>query len=182
MGRTGGWEASKHLRVKQTIKRKKETKKTNSTNKQWPPQRPRNAKKNVSRSHEKLAKSRPKRTKNRPRSDLGRFGRINVVQGMATIAPKTARDGLRTPSWPLVGSSWPPSWPSWLPCWSSWTPSWQPEMIQTTFGAVPEPLSNARVSSNGVRIYFSSVFDAIVASPNLNFCQPVQCFVHFARS
>ena len=33
MGRTGGWEASKHLRVKQTIKRKKETKKTNSTNK-----------------------------------------------------------------------------------------------------------------------------------------------------
>ena len=100
MGRTGGWEASKHLRVKQTIKRKKETKKTNST--KWPPQRPRNAKKNVSRSHEKLAKSRPKRTKNRPRSDLGRFGRINVVQGMATIAPKTARDGLRTPRWVIL--------------------------------------------------------------------------------
>ena len=102
MGRAGGWEASKHLRVKQTIKRKKETKKTNSTNKQWPPQRPRNAKKNVSRSHEKLAKSRPKRTKNRPRSDLWRFGRINVVQGMATIAPKTAWDGLRTPSWVIL--------------------------------------------------------------------------------
>ena len=102
MGRTGGWEASKHLRVKQTIKRKKETKKTNSTNKQWPPQRPRNAKKNVSRSHEKLAKSRPKRTENRPRSDLGRFRRIKVVQGTATIAPKTARDGLRTPSWAIL--------------------------------------------------------------------------------
>ena len=102
MGRTGGWEASKHLRVKQTIKRKKETKKTNSTNKQWPPQRPRNAKKNVSRSHEKFAKSKPKRTENPLRSDLGRFGKIKVVQGTATIAPKTARDGLRTPSWVIL--------------------------------------------------------------------------------
>ena len=102
MGRTRGWEALKHLRVKQTIKRKKETKKTNSTNKQWPPQRPRNANKNVSRLHEKFAKSRPKRTENRPRSDLGRFGRIKVVQGTATIAPKTARDGLRTPSWVIL--------------------------------------------------------------------------------
>ena len=56
------------------------------------------AKKSVSRSHEKLAKSKPKRTGNRPRSDLGRFGGIKVVQGTATDAPKTARDGLRTPS------------------------------------------------------------------------------------
>ena len=96
MGRTGGWEASKHLRVKQTIKRKKETKKTNSTNKQWPPQRPRNAKKNVSRSHEKLATSRPKRTENRPRSDLGRFGRIKVVQGTPADAAKTAQERSKT--------------------------------------------------------------------------------------
>ena len=102
MGGTGGWEASTHLRVKQTIKRKKETKKTNSTNKQWPPQRPRNAKKNVSRWREKLAKLRPKRIENRPRSDLGRFGRIKVVQGTATITPRTARDGLRTPSWAIL--------------------------------------------------------------------------------
>ena len=102
MGRIGGWEASKHLRVKQTIQRKNEKTKTNSTNKLWPPQRPRNAKKNVSRSHEKFAKSIPKRTENRPRSDLGRFGRIKVVQGTATIAPKTARNGLRTPSWVIL--------------------------------------------------------------------------------
>ena len=102
MGRIGGWEASKHLRVKQTIQRKNEKTKTNSTNKLWLPQRPRNAKKNVSRSHEKFAKSIPKRTENRPRSDLGRFGRIKVVQGTATIAPKTARDGLRTPSWVIL--------------------------------------------------------------------------------
>ena len=81
-----------------------------------------------------------------------------------------------------VGSSWPPSCPSWLSCWSSWTPRWQPEMMQTTLGAVPEPLPNACVSSNGVRIYFSSVFDTIVASLNLNFRHSVQCFVHFARS
>ena len=49
----------------------------------------------------------PKRTGNRPRSDLGRFGRIKVVQGTATIAPKTARDGLRTPSWVILAPKLP---------------------------------------------------------------------------
>ena len=178
MGRTGGWEASKHLRVKQTIKRKKETKKTNSTNKQWPPQRPRNAKKIVSRSLKNLQN----RDQNGPKTDLGAI--LGDLEGSRSIKGRR-RSRPRPPgmaSGRQVGSSWPPSWPSWLPCWSSWTASWQPEMIQTTVGAVPEPLSNACVSSNGVRIYFWSVFDTIVASPNLNFHQPAQCFVHFARS
>ena len=178
MGHTGGWEASKHLRVKQTIKRKKETKRrTRRTN---------SGRHSDHATQRKTCQDRTKNSQNRdqngPKTDLGAI--LGDSEGSRSFKGRR-RSRPRPPgmaSGRQVGSSWHPSWPSWLPCWSSWTPSWQPEMIQTTVGAVPEPLSNACVSSNGVGIYFSSVFDTIVASLNLNFRQPAQCFVHFARS
>ena len=68
----------------------------------------------------------------------------------------TLQNASGTASGRPIGSSWPPSWLSWLPCWPSWTSSWSPGTVQIARGAVPDPFSNASVSSNGVRIDFSS--------------------------
>ena len=75
-----------------------------------------------------------------------------------------------------------PSWLFGLPCWPPWAPSWQPKTLQTAPGACPKPSSNACANSNSVRFDFSSFFGAMVERSNLNFRQPVQCFVHFRRS
>ena len=75
-----------------------------------------------------------------------------------------------------------PSWPFGPPCWPPWAPSWQPKTLQTAPGARPEASANACAVSNSVRLDFSSIFYALVGRPNLNFRQPVQCFVHFGRS
>ena len=152
-----------------------------------------NPKKSVSRSHEqvriidsktgrksthKSTKNRPKTSENRRKIDFGSLWALWVVprRFLFLVEQRKKASGRQ------FGSSWAPSWPSWLPCWPSWAPCWQPGTAQTAPGSVPEAFSNAGVSSNGVRIDFSSLFGTIVGSPNLNFRQPVQCFVHFARN
>ena len=123
-------------------------------------------------------KNRRKIDQKRPKIDeisvSAAFGRSGSFQ----VAPESRGNALGTVSDRQVGPSWPPSWPSWLPCWPSWTRSWQPGALQTPLEGLFE-----RVRKLERRSYrFFVVFVTIVESPNLNFRQPVQCFVHFARS
>ena len=133
---------------------------------------------NQPRREEKSRKKPTKTRKKRRKIGFGRFWALRVVPGRSWIAPERSRDGLRRPN----GGAWGPSWPFGPPCWPPWAPSWQPKTLQTAPGARPEPSANACAVSNSVRLDFSSFCYAMVERPNLNFRQPVQCFVHLGRS
>ena len=123
-------------------------------------------------------KKRPKHEKIDEKSVSAAFGR----SGSFPVAPGSRRSALGTVSGGQMEALGEPSWPFGPPCWPPWAPSWQPKTLQTAPGARPEPSANACAVSNSVRFDFSSVFYAMVERPNLNFRQPVQCFVHFGRS
>ena len=91
---------------------------------------------------------------------------------------KRARDGLRTPSWAVLAAKL-----AVLAAKLAFVGAKMPARgAQMTPRTASEPSLNAFLSSNSVRIDFSSLLGTIVESPNLNFRQPVQCFVHFGRS
>ena len=123
-------------------------------------------------------KNRPKHEKIDEKSVSAAFGR----SGSFWVAPGSRRNALGTVSGGQMEALGEPSWPFGPPCWPPWAPSWQPKTLQTAPGARPEPSANACAISNSVRLDLSSFFYALVERPNLNFRQPVQCFVHFGRS
>ena len=111
------------------------------------------------------------------KTDFGRLWALRVVLGRARVAQKRARDGLRTPSWAVLAAKL---------------------AVLAAMLAVLDAKLAARDTPNGARsrlralfervrklerrsYQFLVVFVTIVDSPNLNFRQPVQCFVHFAR-
>ena len=126
---------------------------------------------------ENQRKNRPKHEKIDEKSVSAAFGR----SGSFRVAPGSRRNALGTVSGGQMEALGEPSWPFGPPWWPPWAPSWQPKTLQTAPGARPEAFANACAVSNRVPIDFSSLFCALVERPNLNFRQPVQCFVHFGR-
>ena len=137
----------------------------------------------------KPSELRPRSEKNRRKIDPKRWKMneklVSAVSGRSGsfwVAPRSRGNALGTASGRQVGPSWPPSWPSWPPCWPSWTPSWRPGTTQIAPGAVPDPVSNACISSNGVCIDFSSFLFCRAKAPMCLAYQFLQCFVGFARN
>ena len=164
--------SGKHGRSQAKIRRK-----TCDDRKKKPERRGQNRLKTNVGERKNQRKNRPKHEKIDEKSVSAAFGRYGF-----RVAPGSRRNALGTVSGGQMEALGKPSWPFGPPCWPPWAPSWQPGTLRTAPRALPDPSLNACANSSSVRFDVSSFCGATVERPNLNFRQPVQCFVHFGRS
>ena len=122
-------------------------------------------------------KSVPKRRKNAKIRPLGAPGRSGTLRGRRGRRPRAVRNAsgtARERSWPARAA---PSRPKNVPRSVRAASAGHPDDARSQ----PTSVRIAKAMANSLSIEISSLLGRIERKPNLNFRQPVQCFVDFGR-